>query len=84
MCNINDPRILNAYIAITEDEPTDWLILGYRDTRDVISLYASGVHGLSEFRNNLTNEILFGFVRVEDKFILITYVPDSVSSSTCP
>lgn len=22
------------------------LILGYRDTRDVISLYASGVHGL--------------------------------------
>lgn len=24
MCNINDPRILNAYIAITEDEPTDW------------------------------------------------------------
>ncbi|EPB88523.1 hypothetical protein HMPREF1544_04636 [Mucor circinelloides 1006PhL] len=79
MCNINDPRILNAYIAITEDEPTDWLILGYRDTRDVISLYASGVHGLSEFRNNLTNEILFGFVRVEDKFILITYVPDSVS-----
>lgn len=24
MCNINDPRILNAYIAITEEEPTDW------------------------------------------------------------
>ncbi|RCH97363.1 hypothetical protein CU098_008624, partial [Rhizopus stolonifer] len=73
------PRILNAYIAITEDDPTDWLILGYKDTRDTISLYACGENGLSEFRDNLTNEILFGFVRVEDKFVLITYVPDSVS-----
>lgn len=32
----------------------------------------------SEFRDNFTNEILFGFVRIEDKFVLITYVPDSV------
>ncbi|RCH81579.1 hypothetical protein CU097_003298, partial [Rhizopus azygosporus] len=32
-----------------------------------------------DFRQHLTNEILFGFVRIEDKFILITYVPDSVS-----
>ncbi|KAI8643953.1 hypothetical protein BD408DRAFT_341467 [Parasitella parasitica] len=79
MCNISDPRILNAYVSIIEEEATDWLILGYRDTRDVISLYASGVHGLSEFRASLTNEILFGFVRIEDKFIQITYVPDSVS-----
>ncbi|CEP07873.1 hypothetical protein [Parasitella parasitica] len=79
MCNISDPRILNAYISIIEDEPTDWLILGYKDTRDVISLYSSGIHGLGEFRDNLTNEILFGFVRIEDKFIQITYVPDSVS-----
>ncbi|GAA5805219.1 hypothetical protein HPULCUR_010733 [Helicostylum pulchrum] len=56
MCDVNDPRILNAYIAITEDEPTD-----------------------CEFREHITNEILFGFVRVDDRFILITYVPDSVS-----
>ncbi|KAI9244783.1 hypothetical protein EDC94DRAFT_530665 [Helicostylum pulchrum] len=79
MCDVNDPRILNAYIAITEDEPTDWLLLGYKDSRNVISLYASGVNGLSEFREHITNEILFGFVRVDDRFILITYVPDSVS-----
>ncbi|KAI7889217.1 uncharacterized protein EV154DRAFT_424282 [Mucor mucedo] len=56
MCDVNDPRILNAYIAITEEEPTD-----------------------CEFREHITNEILFGFVRVDDRFILITYVPDSVS-----
>ncbi|KAI8975996.1 hypothetical protein BDB01DRAFT_853499 [Pilobolus umbonatus] len=79
MCDVNDPRILNAYIAITEDEPTDWLILGYNDTRNTISLYATGTKGLSEFRDNIKNEILYGFVRVDDRFILITYVPDNVS-----
>ncbi|KAI8377381.1 hypothetical protein BD560DRAFT_390986 [Blakeslea trispora] len=79
MCDITDPRILNAYISITEHDPTDWLILGYKGTRDVISLYACGENGLSEFRDNLTDEILFGFIRIEDKFILVTYVPDSVS-----
>ncbi|KAI9485848.1 MAG: hypothetical protein EXX96DRAFT_546717 [Benjaminiella poitrasii] len=78
MCNVNDPRITDAYIAIIEDQPTDWLILGYKDTRDVISLYSTGTNGLSEFRNKLTNEILFGYVRIEDKFISITYVPDSI------
>ncbi|KAI7902435.1 uncharacterized protein BX663DRAFT_435409 [Cokeromyces recurvatus] len=79
MCNVNDPRISHAYIAMTEDEPINWLILGYKDTRDIISLYATGINGLSEFRNNLTNEILFGYVRIEDKFISITYIPDSIS-----
>ncbi|KAG1468179.1 hypothetical protein G6F56_003990 [Rhizopus delemar] len=79
MCDVSDPRILNAYYAIADEEPTNWLLLGYKDSRNAISLYASGTNGLSEFRDNLTNEILFGFVRIEDKFILITYVPDSVN-----
>ncbi|OBZ83725.1 Protein app1 [Choanephora cucurbitarum] len=78
MCDITDPRILNAYISITEHDPTDWLILGYKGTRDVISLYSCGENGLSEFRDNLTDEILFGFIRIEDKFVLVTYVPDTV------
>ncbi|EIE82535.1 hypothetical protein RO3G_07240 [Rhizopus delemar RA 99-880] len=56
MCDVSDPRILNAYYSITEDEPIN-----------------------CEFRDSLTNEILFGFIRVEDKFILVTYVPDSVN-----
>ncbi|KAG0760025.1 hypothetical protein G6F57_010084 [Rhizopus arrhizus] len=79
MCDVSDPRILNAYYSITEDEPINWLLLGYKDSRNVISLYACGTNGLSEFRDSLTNEILFGFIRVEDKFILVTYVPDSVN-----
>lgn len=33
----------------------------------------------SEFRENIIlNEILFGFVRVDEKFLLITFIPDSV------
>ncbi|CAO3659895.1 unnamed protein product [Rhizopus stolonifer] len=55
------------------------LLAGYKDSRNVIVLYSSGTNGLSEFREHLTNEILFGFIRVEDKFVLVTYVPDSVN-----
>ncbi|KAL0078445.1 hypothetical protein J3Q64DRAFT_1283671 [Phycomyces blakesleeanus] len=79
MCDLSDPRITEAYNDIIEDEPTNWLILGYHDTRDVISLYSKGTDGTSEFRNHLVNEIQYGFVRVDDRFILITYVPDQVS-----
>ncbi|KAI8991467.1 hypothetical protein BDF20DRAFT_45009 [Mycotypha africana] len=82
MCDISDPRILNTYISIVDDESTDWLILGYNGTRDTISLYAYGNQGLSEFRNNLTNEILFGFVRIEGKFAFITYIPERISGVT--
>ncbi|KAI9480698.1 MAG: hypothetical protein EXX96DRAFT_563796 [Benjaminiella poitrasii] len=79
MCDLTDPRILETYTAIVENEPTNWLILGYNDTRDVISLYSKGSEGLGEFRNNLSQEVLYGFVRVEDRFILITWVPEQIS-----
>ncbi|KAF1796981.1 hypothetical protein V8B55DRAFT_1379085 [Mucor lusitanicus] len=79
MCDLTDPRILETYTAIVEDEPTNWLILGYNDTRDVISLYSKGTEGLDEFRNHLSDEVLYGFVRVEDRFILITWVSEQVS-----
>lgn len=35
-------------------------------------------HGYSEFRNHLSDEVLYGFVRVEDRFILITWVSEQV------
>ncbi|KAK4514411.1 proliferating cell nuclear antigen [Mucor velutinosus] len=79
MCDLTDPRILETYTAIVEDEPTNWLILGYNDTRDVISLYSKGTEGLDEFRNHLSDEVLYGFVRVDDRFILITWVSEQVS-----
>ncbi|KAI8971380.1 hypothetical protein BDB01DRAFT_485364 [Pilobolus umbonatus] len=79
MCDLSDPRIVETYTAITEGESTNWMMLGYNDTRDVISLYTKGTEGLNEFRNHLVDEVLYGFVRVEDKFILITWVSDQVS-----
>ncbi|KAI9312262.1 hypothetical protein BX666DRAFT_868869 [Dichotomocladium elegans] len=55
------------------------MLLGYHDTRDVISLYSKGTGGLSEFRTHLSDEVLYGFVRVDDRFILITWVSAQVS-----
>ncbi|KAG2178674.1 hypothetical protein INT44_001827 [Umbelopsis vinacea] len=75
-CNLQDPKILEAYSEIIDYEPTDWLILGYNDTRDVISLYNKGTNGL---RDHLREEVLFGFLRLDDRFILITYISEQVS-----
>ncbi|KAI7903764.1 uncharacterized protein BX663DRAFT_536187 [Cokeromyces recurvatus] len=79
MCDLTDPRILETYTVIVENGPTNWLILGYNDTRDVISLYTKGSEGISEFCNNLSDEVLYGFFRIEDRFVLITWVPEQVS-----
>ncbi|KAI8884942.1 hypothetical protein K501DRAFT_284534 [Backusella circina FSU 941] len=79
MCDLTDPRILETYNSIIEGDQTDWLILGYNDTRDVISLYSQGSQGLSELRNNLSDEVLYAFLRVDDRFILITWVSEKVS-----
>ncbi|KAI7883628.1 hypothetical protein K492DRAFT_175264 [Lichtheimia hyalospora FSU 10163] len=79
MADLSDPRIQQAYTEIEQYEDTNWMLLGYNDTRDVISLYSKGQGGLSEFRNHLSDEVLYGFVRVEDRFILITWVSEQVS-----
>ncbi|KAI9245455.1 hypothetical protein BY458DRAFT_528775 [Sporodiniella umbellata] len=79
MCDVSDSRLLNAYQDITEYENTDWLIAGYKGSKNVIGLLTTGEEGLSEFKQNLTNEVLFGFIRIEDKFVFITYVPNSVN-----
>ncbi|KAI8146671.1 hypothetical protein BJV82DRAFT_599415 [Fennellomyces sp. T-0311] len=79
MCDLSDPKIVQAYTEIEQYEDTNWLLLGYHDTRDVISLYSKGTGGLGEFRKHLTDEVLYGFVRVDDRFILITWVSEQVS-----
>lgn len=33
---------------------------------------------LSEFRNHLSDEVLYGFIRMDDRFILITWVSEQV------
>ncbi|RUP50576.1 hypothetical protein BC936DRAFT_138581 [Jimgerdemannia flammicorona] len=78
-CDLSDPNILVAYNEIINFEGTNWLILGYNDTRDVISLYSKGSGGLSEMRDNLREEVLYGFARLEERYVLITYVSEQVS-----
>ncbi|KAG0334600.1 hypothetical protein BG004_000334 [Podila humilis] len=78
-CDLTDPAILEAYQAIITGTPTNWLILGYHDTRDKISLYSKGTGGLDELVSNLKEEVLYGFVRIEDRFALLAYVSEQVS-----
>ncbi|KAG0005776.1 hypothetical protein BGZ80_010724 [Entomortierella chlamydospora] len=78
-CDLTDPAILEAYQDIISGTPTNWLILGYHDTRDKISLYSKGSGGLDELTSNLTEEVLYGFVRIEDRFALLAYVSEQVS-----
>ncbi|KAF9131723.1 hypothetical protein BGW39_001408 [Mortierella sp. 14UC] len=78
-CDLTDPAILEAYQDIISGTPTNWLILGYHDTRDKISLYSKGTGGIDELTSNLKEEVLYGFVRIEDRFALIAYVSEQVS-----
>ncbi|KAF9117056.1 hypothetical protein BGX27_005606 [Mortierella sp. AM989] len=78
-CDLTDPAILEAYQDIISGTPTNWLILGYHDTRDKISLYSKGTGGLDELAASLTEEVLYGFVRIEDRFALLAYVSEQVS-----
>ncbi|KAG0254824.1 hypothetical protein DFQ27_006604 [Actinomortierella ambigua] len=78
-CDLTDPAILEAYQEIISGTPVNWLILGYHDTRDKISLYSKGTEGLEELKSNLREEVLYGFVRIEDRFALLAYVSDQVS-----
>ncbi|KAG0050875.1 hypothetical protein BGZ83_004349 [Gryganskiella cystojenkinii] len=78
-CDLTDPAILEAYQEILAGTPTNWLILGYYDTRDKISLYSKGDGGLEELTANLKEEVLYGFVRIEDRFALLAYVSEQVS-----
>lgn len=58
--------------------PLSRLILGYHDTRDKISLYTKGSGGVDELRANLKDEVLYGFVRIDDRYALLAYVSEHV------
>ncbi|KAF9582672.1 hypothetical protein BGW38_010901, partial [Lunasporangiospora selenospora] len=78
-CDLGDPAILENYNAIISGAPTNWLVLGYHDTRDKLSLYSKGTGGVAELQTALKEEVLYGFVRVDDRFALISFVPEQVS-----
>ncbi|CAG8467576.1 7377_t:CDS:10 [Ambispora leptoticha] len=74
-CDLSDPSIMRAYEEIISmQDTTNWLILGYHGTRNKISLYSKGSGGLDEFGQNLREEILYAFLRIDDKFVFLTDV----------
>ncbi|CAG8733189.1 15832_t:CDS:2 [Acaulospora morrowiae] len=78
-CDLSDPAIGEAYEEIVNGQETNWLILGYHESRDKISLYSKGTGGLDELRGNLKDEVLYGFLRIENRYVLFTYVSEAVS-----
>ncbi|KAJ1915147.1 hypothetical protein IWQ60_008547 [Tieghemiomyces parasiticus] len=75
-CDLSDPSIMVAYQEFVGGHSTNWLLLGYNDTRDVISLYSKGTGGVTEFASQVKNEVLFGLVRFEKVSILIQYISE--------
>ncbi|OZJ04937.1 hypothetical protein BZG36_02646 [Bifiguratus adelaidae] len=78
-CDLSDSRIAQAYEAIKSGSEIDWMLLGYNDTRDVISLYEAGSGGLDALRQRLGDEVLYALVRFEGRYLFINYVSNSVS-----
>ncbi|CAG8550755.1 7260_t:CDS:2 [Cetraspora pellucida] len=68
-CDLSDPNISEAYEEIISGQDTNWLILGYNDTRDKISLYSKGSGGLEELRNNLREEVLYARALVHGRAV---------------
>ena len=65
-------------VVFTTGHGRSRLLMGYRDTRDVITLYERGTGGLEELHQYLTDEVLYGFARVDNYTVLITYMSDQV------
>ncbi|KAF8308325.1 hypothetical protein DL93DRAFT_2171177 [Clavulina sp. PMI_390] len=78
--DLSDPNIVEKYKDITSfTSPTNWLLLSYGQSRDKLSLYASGEGGIGELRPKLQGDVFFALVREDRSFILISFVPEDIS-----
>ena len=84
-----DPEMNQVLNDIRQEAETNWMIMGYNKTKDILSLYDSGTGGFSEFMSALSGldgtEVLYGYFRVvygeneQSKFVFVTLVPDSLT-----
>ncbi|KAF8328364.1 uncharacterized protein EI90DRAFT_1566031 [Cantharellus anzutake] len=78
--DLSDPNIAAKYQEIISfTSPTNWLLLSYGQSRDKLSLYASGSGGIEELQRQLHGDVFFVFLREERSFILISFVPEDIS-----
>lgn len=60
----------------SESDLIDWLVLGYKDSRDKLSLYSTGTQGLVELQTKLGHEIQWGIVKLQGRTLLVTWLPE--------
>jgi len=72
------PLLISTYEEIRKGGPVNWMVAGYRDTRDVIQFYEKGTGGFEEMRHFVLDkeEVLYIYVRLDDKYAVITFVSD--------
>ena len=77
------PRLLLSYGQVSflgHNAPFLILSLHRADqSRDKLSLYASGDGGIQELQQRLNGDVFFVFLREDRSFILISFVPEDIS-----
>jgi len=85
----NKTSILEAYHNVISDHsPTDWFLLGYEGTSNVLKVIGQGDGGLQELLEDLNaGKVLYGFFRVVDsktqlaKFVLLHWQGEASPNS---
>lgn len=80
--SLSTPRLLLSYgqVSFLGHNAPFWVLSTTRDqSRDKLSLYASGDGGIQELQQQLHGDVFFVFLREDRSFILISFVPEDIS-----
>ncbi|KAI3642222.1 hypothetical protein MP228_011777 [Amoeboaphelidium protococcarum] len=79
-CDVSDQQLKEAYEEIRSGGDSTWLIAGYKDTKDVISLYCKGASSFDDLKNEVVSreEVLFIYVKIDSKYALLTFIGEKV------
>eukprot|EP01130_Rhizamoeba_saxonica_P010338 TRINITY_DN422_c0_g1_i5.p1 TRINITY_DN422_c0_g1~~TRINITY_DN422_c0_g1_i5.p1 ORF type:complete len:462 (-),score=142.76 TRINITY_DN422_c0_g1_i5:34-1419(-) len=89
--DLRDESVLESYIQIRDDShPLSWAIWGYGDSKNAISVHASGseIDNFDAIHSNVPHEPIYIYFKyrfgdtMRAKFIFVTYVPDELGPLT--
>lgn len=87
-CDVSSPDILSAYEEVRDDanSETNWMMLGYANSKKTLQLYGKGKGGVEEYKSSLKDdEVTYGYLRMvygdsqRSKFVFVCFVPDTLS-----